>query len=136
MYPSANGARVRILIAEDERINQLYLSHLLRDAGYEVVLASTGEEVLDRLRESPCDLVLMDIQMPDMDGIEATKRIRAGEAGETLCEVPVIALTAYASSADEQRFVEAGIADALAKPFNEPRLMALIERHRGGSDQS
>lgn len=133
VYPLPNGGHVRILVAEDERINQLYLSHLLRDAGHDVVLATSGTEVLEALRESPADLVLMDIQMPDMDGLEATRRIRSGEVGDTLRDLPVIALTAYASSAEEAKFAESGVQDSVAKPFNEPHLLALIERYGGTS---
>ena len=118
---------MRILVAEDERINQLYMSHLLSGAGHEPVLVGDGREAIDRLVEQRCDAVLMDLQMPGMDGVEATRRIRAGAAGEDLADIPIIALTAYASNDDQRVQTDAGIDRSLTKPINEQELLALLE---------
>ncbi len=119
--------RVRILIAEDERINQLYMSHLLTAAGHEVGLAGDGRRVLELLRERPYDLVVMDVQMPEMDGVEATRRIRAAEAGADAAAVPVVALTAYATAEDKARYREAGVTQVATKPLDRDSLLRLIE---------
>ncbi|MFW5744467.1 MAG: response regulator [Spirochaetota bacterium] len=121
---------MRILVAEDERINQLYMSHLLSDAGHEPVVAGDGREAIDKLAAQPCDVVLMDLQMPGIDGVEATRRIRAGEAGEDRADVPIIALTAYASDDDHRKQANVGIDWSLSKPVNEQELLALLEEAR------
>jgi CheY-like chemotaxis protein len=125
---------LRILVAEDERINQLYMTHLLNGAGHEVVVASNGAEVLDRLREQACDLVLMDVQMPEVDGLEATQRIRNGEAGPAAAAVPIVALTAYATTDEQDTYSLAGVNRAVTKPLDEKRLLALVEELAGPSD--
>ena len=119
--------RVRILVAEDERINQLYLSHLLTTAGHEVALAGDGFRVLELLREQAYDLILMDVRMPGMDGIEATRRIRAGEAGAERARVPIVALTAYARADDQAQYREAGVTRVATKPLDQGMLMQLVE---------
>lgn len=118
---------MRILVAEDERINQLYMSHLLTGAGHEPVIAGDGREAIDKLTAQPCDIVIMDLQMPGIDGVEATRRIRAGEAGEDLADIPIIALTAYASNDDQRKQAAVGIDRSLTKPVNEQELLALLE---------
>lgn len=118
---------MRILVAEDERINQLYMSHLLSGAGHEPVVAADGGEAIDKLAANPCEVVLMDLQMPGVDGVEATRRIRAGEAGDDRADVPIIALTAYASNDDQRLQAAAGIDRSLTKPINEQELFALLE---------
>ena len=118
---------MRILVAEDERINQLYMSHLLTGAGHEPVIAGDGREAIDKLTAQPCDIVIMDLQMPGIDGVEATRRIRAGEAGEDLTDIPIIALTAYASNDDQRKQAAVGIDRSLTKPVNEQELLALLE---------
>ena len=118
---------MRILVAEDERINQLYMSHLLTGAGHEPVIAGDGREAIDKLTAQPCDIVIMDLQMPGIDGVEATRRIRAGEAGEDLADIPIIALTAYASNDDQRKQAAVGIDRSLTKPVNERELLALLE---------
>lgn len=118
---------MRILVAEDERINQLYMSHLLTGAGYETVVAGDGREAMDELAAQTFDAVLMDLQMPGVDGMEATRRIRAGEAGEDRAHVPIIALTAYASNDDRRLQAAAGIDHSVTKPINEHDLLALLE---------
>jgi CheY-like chemotaxis protein len=118
---------VRILVAEDERINQLYMSHFLTRAGHEVVIAADGREAIEQLVAQPCDVILMDLRMPDVDGVEATRRIRAGEAGDDRANVPIIALTAYASNDDQRLQAAAGIDRSVTKPVDEQELLALLE---------
>ena len=117
---------LRILLAEDNEINRIMAVEMLRRKGHEVVTASNGQEVLDRLRENSFDLALMDIRMPLMDGEEATRRIRRGEAGDP--DIPIVALTAHALKGDREQFLAAGMDDYLAKPFDPRELSAVLER--------
>jgi len=120
---------VHILVAEDERINQLYMTHLLGEAGHEVTLANDGSEAIGRLRERRADLVFMDVQMPVLGGVEAVQRIRAGEAGADRADVPIVALTAYTAADDHERYREAGFQDVATKPLDDSVLLSLVERY-------
>ncbi|MBC8035003.1 MAG: response regulator [Chitinophagaceae bacterium] len=115
----------KILLAEDVELNQFIARHILEDWGVEVVIANNGKEALDRIQEDKFDLVLMDIQMPDMDGIEATRCIRQ-LADKASREVPVIALTANALKGDSEKYISAGMNDYLSKPFDESQLFRVI----------
>lgn len=121
------GVRVRILIAEDERINQLYMSLVLSAAGHEIAVAGDGLVVLGCLTEQPYDLIFMDIHMPGVDGLEAARRIRAGEAGEDRAHVPIVAVTAYATDDDEALYAGAGINRVAMKPLSEDGLLRIID---------
>ena len=99
-------------------INLLYLVEHLRNLGYAVVSAVNGKEVLALLEKQPFDLILLDIQMPEMDGLECVQRIRSA-AGTRYCKIPVIALTGYAMDKDLQLFHDVGIDDMVPKPINE-----------------
>lgn len=118
---------MRILVAEDERINQLYMKHLLTSAGHDVVIASDGREAIDRLASAPCGLVLMDLQMPEMGGLEAARRIRAGEAGAASSDVPIVALTAYSADDDQLQQPDVGLVRILEKPIVEAGLLDLVD---------
>ncbi len=120
---------MRILVAEDERINQIYMRHLLGGAGHEVTLANDGSEAIERLRAEVIDLVFMDVQMPVLGGVEAARRIRAGEAGADRADVPIVALTAYTSPADHDRYRDAGFQDVATKPLDDAALLALVEAY-------
>lgn len=122
---------MRILVAEDERINQLYMTHLLGAAGHEVTLARDGSEAIERLGDEPVDLVFMDVQMPVLGGVEAVRRIRAGEAGNDCAGVPIVALTAYTSAGDRDRYREAGFQDVATKPLDDTVLLSLVEHYSG-----
>jgi CheY-like chemotaxis protein len=98
---------------------------MLRDLGCEIRLADNGREALNAMRTQAFDLVLMDCQMPVLDGIEATRRIRALERG---ARVPIVALTANAFGADRDACLAAGMDDFIAKPFKTPELVATLER--------
>ncbi len=103
------------------------MSHLLTAAGHEVGLAGDGRRVLELLREQSYDLVLMDMQMPEMDGMEATRRIRAGEAGTDAARMPLVALTAYATAEDHAQYRDAGVNRVATKPLSQEMLLRLIE---------
>jgi PAS domain S-box-containing protein len=107
-----------VLLAEDNVVNQKLARHLLEKLGAQVTVADTGESAIDQLRAGLFDVVLMDCQMPVLDGYEATRRIRAGVAGSPAAHVPIIALTAHALSGDRELCLAAGMNDYLTKPIN------------------
>ncbi|MFW5684792.1 MAG: response regulator, partial [Spirochaetota bacterium] len=116
----------RVLIAEDNAINVLVIRTVLERAGYLVETAATGREVLDLLAARRFGLVLMDISMPDVDGIEATRRIRDGEVGPANRHVPIIAITAHSMRGDREEFLAAGMDEYLSKPFSKQRMLDLV----------
>lgn len=118
--------RRRILVVEDNVINQKVITALLRKAEYEVEVASDGALALERLNASPFDLVLMDVQMPVMDGLETTRRLRADPRFETL---PVVALTAHAMNGDREKCLAAGMNGYLAKPVDHRHLLAVTAHY-------
>jgi CheY-like chemotaxis protein len=108
------GKTVRILLAEDNPVNRIVALAQLKQMGYKADMASNGQEVLHLLRQTPYEIILMDCQMPDMDGYETTRRIRA--AGDTLCQPYIIALTAHATPLTGEKCFEAGMNDYVSKP--------------------
>ena len=114
----------RILVVEDQEDNRRILRDLLGSAGFDIVEAVTGEEGVRLAGEHVPDLILMDIQLPDIDGYEATRRIKSDPA---LSGIPIIAVTSYALSGDEAKAMEAGCDGYVAKPFS-PR--ALLQKVR------
>jgi len=119
---------IRVLLAEDNRINQMVSKRMLARAGCEVVVAADGQEAVDVFEGQPFDLILMDMQMPVLDGLAATREIRRREAEMQLRPVPIIAVTANASQADRERCLAVGMNDFLAKPVKMNGLLATIER--------
>jgi PAS domain S-box-containing protein len=118
--------QARILLVDDDQLNRTAMGRLLSQNGQNVRLAVNGQDALDILRRAEFDAVLMDMQMPVMDGVEATRRIRAGEAGEAARGVTVIALTAHALAGDREACLEAGCDGYLAKPVDIDALMAAL----------
>jgi signal transduction histidine kinase/ActR/RegA family two-component response regulator len=108
---------LRIAAAEDNQANQRVLSMMLQRLGWTADFVENGVELIEHLKANPCDLVFMDLQMPVMDGLEATRLIRAGEAGHEMRDVKIIALTANALSRDEARCLECGMDAYLSKPL-------------------
>jgi hypothetical protein len=108
-------------------VNQLLARRLLQQAGHSVTVASDGQEALDLLEREPFDLVLMDVQMPVMDGLEALRRLRSRERA-TGSHVHVVAVTAQAMSGDREECLAAGADDYLAKPFTPAGLAAAVAR--------
>ncbi|MDQ7831035.1 MAG: response regulator [Desulfovibrionaceae bacterium] len=117
---------LRVLLAEDDQANALTAQRLLEKKGCLVRKAEKGEQVIDLLRQEPFDVVLMDVQMPGMDGVAATKAIRSGLAGEDRRRIPIIAMTAYAMSGDKEIFLAAGMNGYIAKPVNMDDLLQMI----------
>jgi CheY-like chemotaxis protein len=118
---------LHILLVEDSPINQLVATHLLKKHGHNVVVAGNGREALQRLEEHPVDLVLMDVQMPEMDGLQATAAIRAREAG-TDRHLPIVALTAQTLPEDRENCRRAGMDWFLSKPVSVQPLLHALRR--------
>lgn len=116
----------KILLVEDNTVNRLLALRVLQKAGYEVLMAKDGREGVELWEQHQPDLILMDIQMPVMDGLEATRYIRRKERG-SLWHTPIIALTANALDRDREACFAAGMDEFLSKPFKPPELLALIE---------
>ena len=127
--PTAALPALRVLVVEDNLVNQMLVVHLLKKLGSSVTLAGNGLEALDRLRDTTVDIVLMDCQMPELDGYEATQCIRAGDAGEAASRLPVIALTAHALASDRERCLLAGMTDYLTKPIEPKSLRLILEKY-------
>ncbi len=132
------SAEFTILLAEDNLINQKVARRLLRDMGYQVEVAANGEEAVRRVRESRYDAVLMDCQMPGMDGYSAAAEIRRGENGSR--RTPIIAMTAHALAGDREKCLAAGMDDYLTKPIQPEILRQTIEKwmkaERAKADES
>ena len=118
----------RVLVVEDTEDNRQIIRDLLTSAGYETIEAVTGEQGVAMAAEHRPDLILMDIQLPVLDGYEATRRIKANPA---LRHIPVIAVTSYALSGDEERTREAGCDAYVAKPFSPRLLLAKVREFIG-----
>ena len=117
---------LRIIVAEDNVVNQKLIAGLLRRIGYQPQLVGHGLSCIEALRRDTYDLILMDCQMPEMDGYDATARIRNGEAGDHNRNIPIIALTASAMVGDREFCLKAGMNDYLTKPLQAPDLIRLI----------
>jgi signal transduction histidine kinase/DNA-binding response OmpR family regulator len=111
---------LRILLAEDNKINQQFASVVLTKAGHSVEVAGNGHEAVDAMRRSNFDVILMDVQMPDLDGVGATQQIRA--LPEPKCNVPIIAMTAHAMAGAKEEYLAAGMTDYISKPV-QPKLL-------------
>ena len=120
------SCRLSILLAEDTPVNQRLAVVLLEDRGHTVVVANDGREALDILDRESFDLILMDVQMPRMDGFQATAAIRAGEAG-TSRHIPIFAMTAHAMKGDRERCLAAGMDGYISKPIRAEQFLAVIE---------
>ncbi|MBI1373094.1 MAG: response regulator [Phycisphaera sp.] len=125
--PARAGQSLHILLAEDNAINQKMAASLLRKHGHTVVVAVNGVEAVDMSGDEAFDVILMDMQMPEMDGIEAVRTIRARER-QTQLHVPIIALTAHAMRGDRERCLAAGMDGYVAKPFQPDVLFAEMDR--------
>lgn len=126
-YKDEPVANLRILVAEDNVVNQKVARALLEKMGCQVYMANNGSEALDIAQRFAIDLVLMDMQMPEMNGIEATEHLRASKL-ERLRELPIIALTANATSHDREKCLQAGMNDFLSKPFKPDVLQHLLSK--------
>ncbi len=118
-----------ILIVEDEPKNMTLLRDLLQVSGYSTIEATDGKQGVELAKESKPDLILMDIQMPVMDGLEATRILKADD---TTSNIPVLALTSYAMKGDEERILQAGCDGYLAKPFDIQELLKSVAEYLSG----
>jgi signal transduction histidine kinase/CheY-like chemotaxis protein len=125
---------LRVLVAEDNEVNQKLLSHLLKSWNCEPFLVSTGKEAVEAVEYQSFDLVLMDVQMPVMDGFEATQAIRQKEAGGR--RIPIVATTAHALQGDRDLCLFAGMDDYLSKPVRAAELLAVLHRWGGAQAQT
>lgn len=128
--PLATGT---ILVAEDNEVNRYFIAKLLHQLGYRVLEAEDGREALELLEHQGCDLVILDIQMPVMDGSQTLQEIRQRNnlAGQ---HTPVIALTAHAMAGDREKFLNQGFDDYLAKPLQLGELASALSRHCKGAE--
>ena len=121
---SSPGEPLRILMAEDNAINQRVGKLILQRAGYDIDLVSDGNEALEAHRAKPYDLILMDCQMPTMDGFEASRQIRMLEHPQPV----IIAVTANALVGERERCLNAGMDDYLSKPFQAEQLVSVVKK--------
>jgi len=119
---------LNILLAEDDRISQLLIKSIAEQNGWNIEIASNGEQAVKKYAVKKYDVIFMDGQMPDMDGFEATKRIRETEMHNGLSRIPIIAITAYALREDRDKFILAGIDDYITKPIDEEILLRKLSR--------
>jgi PAS domain S-box-containing protein len=127
-HAAAASLHAKVLLAEDNEFNQEIALENLRQAGLEVTLARDGAEAVELWEQGHFDVILMDIQMPRMDGFEASRRIRASAKGAS---VPIIAMTAFASASDRERCLAAGMSDFLTKPIDLKEMVSTLSRWLG-----
>ncbi|MBI3738152.1 MAG: response regulator, partial [Chloroflexi bacterium] len=120
-------AGLRILLAEDNAINQKLAVVLLQKAGYSVHTVDNGKQAVEQVEQAPYNAILMDVQMPELDGFEATQQIRKMEEGQGR-HIPIIAMTAHALKGDRERCLEAGMDDYVSKPLEPQFLLSVLER--------
>ncbi len=132
----AKKGKIRILLAEDNIVNQKVALRHLEKMGYRADAVANGKEVLAALEKIPYDLIFMDVQMPEMDGFEATAAIRKKESG-TEGHIPIIAMTAHAMKGYRERCVETGMDDYISKPIRPQVLFEVVDRwvHKAGSGE-
>jgi len=125
--------RLNILLAEDNRVNQALAVNLLKTRGHQVTLATNGKEAVEAFQQGDFDLILMDVQMPEMDGFEATRTIRRLAQGDS--PVPIVAMTAHAMKGDQEKCLEAGMDAYVPKPINPKTLFDTIDNVIKGSQE-
>ena len=121
--PPPRTGKLRLLLAEDNVINQKVAVGMLEAAGHEITVVNNGQEAVAALEQQPVDAILMDVQMPEMDGLQATAMIREREK-TTGRHTPIIALTAHAMKGDQERCLAAGMDDYVSKPIRPEELLA------------
>jgi CheY-like chemotaxis protein len=119
---------LKILVAEDTHFNQVFIQRLLKRWGHDVVVVENGRLVIEKLLDTSFDLILMDVQMPIMDGYEAARAIRAAESGkEGEHHIPIVAMTAHATKGDREQCLAAGMDGYLSKPISSGKLLDILK---------
>ena len=118
---------MKILLAEDQPINRKIVIGLLKRYNWQIISAENGEEAVEKYGTEPFDLILMDVQMPKMDGFDATKHIREQETN-TGKHIPIIAMTAHAMKGDKEKCLDAGMDYYITKPVDSQELISLIKK--------
>jgi two-component system cell cycle response regulator DivK len=118
----------RILLVEDDFMNMKLAQHVLETEGYTVVKATTGQEALQKIKANPPDLILMDVQLPDIDGLTLVRIIRAKAMTR---DITILALTAYAMKGDREKILKIGCNDYISKPINVQEFINTVRRHLG-----
>ncbi|MEM1397378.1 MAG: response regulator [Pseudomonadota bacterium] len=136
--PGTAASRTTVLIAEDNVVNQLVISNMLRDQEVDIHIAENGRVALERFEALRPDVIIMDVSMPEMDGLEATKLIREKELAEGLPHTPIIAATAHAMKDDREKCHSAGMDDYLSKPIKKDMIVAILRKwsHTGHQELS
>ncbi len=126
---------LKILVAEDDQLNRMAVVHILETAGHDVVSVSDGKQAIEAFKKGHFDVILMDIQMPEMDGIEAARAIKNYESEilNSQFSIPIIALTAYTMKGDREQFINAGMDDYLPKPVDKDELFYTIGKRIGNA---
>jgi CheY-like chemotaxis protein len=132
-FKPVTDTKCKVLLAEDDEVSIVVARKLLEKEGCKVTVARDGEQALNDLKREDFDIVLMDIQMPNLNGLQAVDAIRGGEAGADKAVVPIVALTSYAMSGDEQRFIQAGMNAYLSKPLDVEALRRVLSDVLGGA---
>lgn len=127
--PTPDIGGVDILIAEDNDVNQMVFSFIMEELGLTFAIAADGEEAVEKYRELQPPIIVMDVSMPKLNGLEATKKIREIER-KNGGRVVIVAATAHALKGDSERCIEAGMDDYIAKPISPDKLKAILERWR------
>jgi two-component system cell cycle response regulator DivK len=117
-----------VLLVEDDYMNMRLAQHVLEAEGYTVIGATTGWEALNQIKTGLPDLILMDVQLPDIDGMTLVRIIRAGEAAQ---KTVILALTAYAMKGDKEKIMKTGCDDYIAKPINVEQFISTVRRYLG-----
>lgn len=124
--PLESPTTYRILLAEDEQVNSIMASRLLKKAGHSVTIVGNGHKAIETLSRKEFDLVLMDVQMPVVNGIEATKVIRSGAVRNVPMDLPIIGITAFTHASEQKQFRDAGMSDVVTKPYEAADLLKII----------
>ncbi|MBD2187764.1 response regulator [Pseudanabaena mucicola] len=129
-------SNLRILLAEDNAVNQKVALRVLKHLGYQADLAINGKEAVTAIADKSYDLILMDVQMPEMDGLEATKQIRQQQAASAVAPVIIVAMTANAASDDQSICRNAGMDDYISKPIQIEKLKNLLQHYESLKNQN
>ena len=135
--PAAEKKQLNILLAEDNPVNQKLAEKMLTKSGHRVTVAGNGKEAFLKYSDSPekIDLIFMDIQMPEMDGLESTRAIRAFEKEKDVPKVPIVAMTGQAMDGDREKCLETGMNDYIVKPINKTIVLDIVEKWTSGAPQ-